>query len=143
MIRDLIKKADLILLAVLLIAGLSASFALSRSGTGGGQVTIKSAGKTIGTYSLKENRTLFITKDGHISDCDGTDSQGETGYNILQIRDGKADMISADCHNHDCVNHRPISKDGENIICLPHKVVAEIVADDSANENDSVDIIVK
>ncbi|MBQ1395330.1 MAG: NusG domain II-containing protein [Lachnospiraceae bacterium] len=138
MIRDLIKKADLILLAVLLIAGLAASFALARSGTDGGQVTIKSAGKTIGTYSLKENRTLLITKDGHISDCDGTDSQGETGYNILQIRDGKADMISADCHNHDCVNHRPISKDGENIICLPHKIVIQIEKEKGDDGYDSL-----
>ena len=138
MIRDLIKKADLILLAVLLIAGLAASIVLARSGKGGGQVTIKSAGKKIGTYSLKENRTLFITKDGHISDCDGTDSQGETGYNILQIRDGKADMISADCHNHDCVNHRPISKDGENIICLPHKIVIQIEKEKGDDGYDSL-----
>ena len=138
MIRDLIKKADLILLAVLLIAGLAASIVLARSGKGGGQVMIKSAGKTIGTYSLKENRTLFITKDGHISDCDGTDSQGETGYNILQIRDGKADMISADCHNHDCVNHRPISKDGENIICLPHKIVIQIEKEKGDDGYDSL-----
>ena len=138
MIRDLIKKADLILLAVLLIAGLAASFALARSGTGGGQVTIKSAGKKIGTYSLKENRTLLITKDGHIFNCDGTDSQGETGYNILQIRDGKADMISADCHNHDCVDHRPISKDGENIICLPHKIVIQIEKEKGDDGYDSL-----
>ena len=138
MIRDLIKKADLILLAVLLIAGLAASIVLARSGKGGGQVTIKSSGKTIGTYSLKENRTLLITKDGHIFDCDGTDSQGETGYNILQIRDGKADMISADCHNHDCVNHRPISKDGENIICLPHKIVIQIEKEKGDDGYDSL-----
>ena len=138
MIRDLIKKADLILLAVLLIAGLAASIVLARSGKGGGQVTIKSAGKKIGTYSLKENRTLLITKDGHIFDCDGTDSQGETGYNILQIRDGKADMISADCHNHDCVNHRPISKDGENIICLPHKIVIQIEKEKGDDGYDSL-----
>ena len=138
MIRDLIKKADLILLAVLLIAGLAASIVLARSGKGGGQVTIKSAGKKIGTYSLKENRTLLITKDGHIFDCDGTDSQGETGYNILQIRDGKADMISADCHNHDCVNHRPISKDDENIICLPHKIVIQIEKEKGDDGYDSL-----
>ena len=138
MTKDLIKKADLILLAVLLIAGLAARFALARSGTGGGQVMIKSAGKTIGTYSLKENRTLFITKDGHIFDCDGTDSQGETGYNILQIRDGKADMISADCHNHDCVDHKPISKGGENIICLPHKIVIQIEKEKGDDGYDSL-----
>lgn len=126
MMKDLIKKADLILLAVLLITGLTASFAVARSGADGGKVVITCAGKKIGTYSLDENRTLLITKDGRISDSDQTGPQGETGYNILQIQDGKADMITADCLNQDCVNHKPISKGGENIICLPHKIVVEI-----------------
>ena len=138
MTKDLIKKADLILLAVLLITGIAASFTVARSGAGGGQVTIKSAGKTIGTYSLDENRTLLITRDGHVSDCDETDSQNETGYNILKIQGGKADMISADCHNHDCVNHKPISKGGENIICLPHKIVVEIEKEKGDDGYDSL-----
>ena len=85
-----------------------------------------------------DKRSDQKSKDGHISDCDGTDSQGETGYNILQIRDGKADMISADCHNHDCVNHRPISKDGENIICLPHKIVIQIEKEKGDDGYDSL-----
>lgn len=138
MTKDLIKKADLMLLAVLLIVGLAASFAVARSGAVGGLVTIKCAGKTIGSYSLDENRTLLITKDGHVSDGDKADSQNETGYNILQIQDGKADMISADCHNHDCVNHKPISKGGENIICLPHKIVVEIEKEKGDDGYDSL-----
>ena len=138
MTKDLIKKADLILLAVLLIAGLAGSFAVARSGAGGRQVTIKCAGKTIGSYSLEENRTLLITKDGHVSDGDETDSRGETDYNILQIQDGKADMISADCHNHDCVDHKPISKGGENIICLPHKIVIQSAREKGDDGYDSL-----
>lgn len=138
MTKDLIKKADLILLAVLLIAGLAASIVLARSGKGGGQVMIKSAGKTIGTYSLEENRTLLITRDGHVSDCDETHPTGEIDYNILQIQDGKADMISADCHNHDCVDHKPISKGGENIICLPHKIVIQIEKEKGDDGYDSL-----
>ena len=126
MIKDLIKKADLILLAVLLVTGLTASFAVARSGAGGGQVVIKSAGQTIGSYPLGEDRTFMITKDGKVSDYDKTGSQKKAGYNILQIKDGKADMIEADCHNQVCVDHKPVSKGGENIICLPHKIVVEI-----------------
>lgn len=138
MIKDLIKKADLILLAVLLIAGLAASIAFARSGAVGGLVTIKCAGKTTGTYSLEENRTLLITRDGHVSDCDETQPPDETNYNILQIQDGKADMISADCHNHDCVDHKPISKGGENIICLPHKIVIQIEKEKGDDGYDSL-----
>ena len=47
-------------------------------------------------------------------------------------------MISADCHNHDCVNHRPISKDGENIICLPHKIVIQIEKEKGDDGYDSL-----
>ena len=35
-------------------------------------------------------------------------------------------MESSDCHNQVCVNHKPISRSGESIICLPHKVVVQI-----------------
>ena len=138
MIKDLIKKADLILLAVLLITGLAASLAIARSSAVGGQVVIKKAGETIGTYSLDEDRTLCITKDGKVSDYNKTDSQNETGYNILQIQDGKADMITADCHNQVCVDHKPISKGSEAIICLPHKIVVEIVKEKGDDGYDSL-----
>ena len=46
--------------------------------------------------------------------------------NILVIKDGKAFIESADCKNQICVNHKPISKTGETIVCLPHKVLVEI-----------------
>ena len=39
---------------------------------------------------------------------------------------GTVKMESSDCHNQVCVNHKPISRSGESIICLPHKVVVQI-----------------
>ena len=35
-------------------------------------------------------------------------------------------MKSSDCRNQVCVNHAPISRSGESIICLPHKLVVRI-----------------
>lgn len=41
--------------------------------------------------------------------------------NVLVIKDGTAFIKSADCPDKICVHHRPISKVGETIVCLPHK----------------------
>ena len=51
-------------------------------------------------------------------------STGE--YNILEIRNGKADIIEASCPDQICVHHRSIELNQENIVCLPHQLVVEI-----------------
>lgn len=48
------------------------------------------------------------------------------GTNILQIKEGKADMTEADCPDKLCVHQKAVSKNGESIICLPNKVVIEV-----------------
>lgn len=47
-------------------------------------------------------------------------------YNVLVCRDGEIQMIQSNCPDLICVHHGAVSKTGENIICLPHKVVIEI-----------------
>lgn len=49
------------------------------------------------------------------------------GYNILVIKDGKADITEASCPDKVCVNQHAVSKTGEAITCLPNKTVVEIV----------------
>ena len=49
------------------------------------------------------------------------------GYNILVIKDGKADVTEASCPDKICVNQHAVSKTGEAITCLPNKTVIEIV----------------
>ena len=46
--------------------------------------------------------------------------------NRLVIEDGKAYISYADCPDKICVSHRKISKEGETIVCLPHKLVVSI-----------------
>ena len=38
-----------------------------------------------------------------------------------------------------CVRHRPIDRSGDTIICLPHKLVAEITAGADSNPNEEID----
>ena len=90
----------------------------------GAQVKITVDGTLYGTYPLDKEQEIAIEKDGVVT-------------NRLLIRDGVADMIEADCPDKLCVHQKAISKTGETIVCLPNKVVAEIVGSDES-ELDSV-----
>lgn len=48
------------------------------------------------------------------------------GYNILVIKDGKADVTEASCPDHVCVDQRAAGRTGEAITCLPNKTVITI-----------------
>lgn len=60
----------------------------------------------------------------------------ETGYNLVSVTDGAVVMEAADCRDQICVHHKPISSKGESIICLPHRLVVEIVG----GENKAVNV---
>ncbi len=53
--------------------------------------------------------------------------------NIVEISNGEARMLSADCPDKICVNHKSISKQNDTIVCLPNKVLITVV---SETEND-------
>jgi hypothetical protein len=59
------------------------------------------------------------------------------GKNTLRIKDNAVSMKTADCPDQICVRHKPISRSGETIVCLPHKVVVEITGE----EDTDVDIV--
>lgn len=48
-------------------------------------------------------------------------------FNLLAVSEEDVWMEAADCRDQICVHHIPISGGGESIICLPHRLVAEIV----------------
>ena len=58
-----------------------------------------------------------------------------TGYNLISVTGGKIVVESADCKDQICVRHKSVSSKGESIICLPHRLVVEIVGDDIPDES--------
>ena len=84
--------------------------------TDGNTVNIIVDGEIYGVYSLDENMIVEILT-----------GESKTNKNIIVISDGKAYVSEADCPDGICSEHRPISHNGESIICLPHKVVIEVV----------------
>ena len=91
------------------------------------QVTVD--GTVIGEYPLERDDTIRI--------------EGIGGNNTLKIRDGQADMTDADCPDKICVNHATISDVGESIVCLPHRVVVEIVSSDGETDNADFDVMTR
>lgn len=105
------KKKDWMLIMIIVCVAAGAFFLnFFLRDTGSGNVIVKVNGQIEGTYSLREDQ--MITING--------------GSNILQIKNGKAEMTEADCPDLLCVYHRAISANGESIICLPNKVFVEI-----------------
>lgn len=92
----------------------------------GDAVKVMVDGEVCGTYLLSQN----ITKDIRTGD------NGEH-LNRLVIKDGKAYMETATCPDGICVDHAPIFRDGESIVCLPQRVVVTVVTN-----KDNVDIVV-
>lgn len=61
----------------------------------------------------------------------------EYGYNLIIINNGMVDMIESDCPDQVCVNAKKISNPGESIVCLPNKLIIQIIG----QEEDGVDAI--
>ena len=61
----------------------------------------------------------------------GTGDDAERGENRVVIHDGTVTVESANCGNQVCVQHDPIDAAGEQIVCLPHGMVVEVVAEES------------
>lgn len=117
------KKADFILIAVVaVIVGVILFFLYGVNNDAGTYVQIEVDGKIVETLPIDTDTTREITSD-------------ENGTNTLIIKDGYAKMTEANCPDGLCMNQKRISRNGESIICLPHKVVVSVV-----NENDSEQI---
>lgn len=108
------KKYDIIIGAVAIAAaGMLYFSGILRPEGEGAKVVVTVDGDVFGEYSLNEDMQVKI--------------DSEDGFNSFEIKDGRVDMYEADCRDGICVDHSPISLNGETIICLPHKVVVEVV----------------
>ena len=110
--KQYIKKADIILLIVLVLVGLASTAYVAMSRSGGDTVIIEQNGDLYGKYSLFEDRTITI--------------EGKHSTNIVTIADGSVTMAKSTCKNQVCVRHGAIAATGESIICLPNRVVVRI-----------------
>ena len=120
-----LRKADLILLAVVLALGAVLAAVLLRS-SGGGVAQVRVAGVVTASYPLDEDASYTITG-------------ANGGTNLLVIEDGSARIEEASCPDGVCVHTGRVRRDGQSIVCLPNQVVVEIVSETAENSS-GVDI---
>ena len=84
------------------------------------------------TVNGKRGDTVEVVVDGIVTASFTIDSdteyrvETEQGWNIIKIKGGKVSVTESDCPNQICVRHKEISKSGESIICLPHRLIVRI-----------------
>lgn len=59
-------------------------------------------------------------------------------YNLLEIDGDRIRIKEANCGDQICVRRGWASKNGETIVCLPHKMVIEIQASDGSETDDLI-----
>jgi hypothetical protein len=120
-------KNDIILIGVLLLALLLVGGGVLLFQKPGDVVVVTVDGSVMGTYSLLEDLTLPIHT-----------GEGGEQVNVLVIKDGEAYVQSASCPDGICAAHKPISRQGESIVCLPHRVVVTVQCTEQQNAPDIV-----
>lgn len=109
------KKGDyFVLAAVVIIAAAGFFIGFLQASKDAGTVTVTVDGELFGEYPLDKDAEITVNSPD--------------GVNVLIIKNGKADVISADCPGGDCVSQRAIGKNGEMIVCLPHKVIITVTS---------------
>ena len=110
------KKNDILLIGAILVLALSAYVGISifqGENTYNAKAVVLIDGEEYGSFPLDTDVVERIELP------DGS-------YNVLAIKEGKADVTEASCPDGVCVNHRAVSKQNQSITCLPNKLVVEI-----------------
>lgn len=101
---------DMILIALILLIGLSVLFAYNLTKTDGNFARVYVDNDIVGEYPLD--------KDAEYSIGDGK--------NVLCIEDGACYMKYAECPDKWCIKQGKCNMVGQRIVCLPNRVMIEI-----------------
>ena len=122
------KKNDVILGGGILVIALVLFLVMHLTrNEAGNQIRITVDGTVYGTYSLEKDQVIEVKENDF--------------YNRIRIQDGAAYMEEANCPDGYCEEQGKISGRTQTIVCLPHKLVVEVLdADGLENDSTSEDV---
>lgn len=133
-------RADILLIIGCLLTALFLGIFFTVSRRTGNMVSISYDGIELYRMNLDERNgidtgsqtqyylILFTEKEAHVSHyTDRPELLDDQSYNLITVTNGMVVMEAADCRDQICVHHRPIMSERESIICLPHKLVVEML----------------
>lgn len=123
--RSTLRSRDAALLIFIIIgAGIVGTVMwFMRNGQTADKVSVKVDGRVVYSDTLTKDTELNV--EGF-----------EGGYNHVVINGGKVSVTDADCPDKVCINSGEIEKNGQTIVCMPHRMVVEI--EGSGEKIDSV-----
>lgn len=108
--NDIILISIFLITAILFLVGYNLFFHKK-----GNYVQVTADGRLVENLPLDVDTTITI--DGY-----------NNGQNVLQIKDGYASIIEADCPDKLCQKQKKIRYNGETLVCLPHKVIVSVIS---------------
>lgn len=109
----MVKKGDIILLVSIIVLAVALFLCFFLFKTDGKQVVITVDGEVFGRYSISTDQEIEV--------------KTKRGVNIVAIYDGKVSVTQADCPDKYCVSHVAVNETGETVVCLPHRMIVEVV----------------
>ncbi|MDR1422663.1 MAG: NusG domain II-containing protein [Coriobacteriales bacterium] len=128
------RRSVVVVVGIFVVALLA--WSATAFGVGGGKPTEVGQDGQDGTAPLDTHFIVRITDgDGMIHELPldqnaRLEVSTALGSNLIAISDGMATVEEADCPGGDCIRQRSINTPGQTIICLPHRLVVEIVQSD-------------
>jgi hypothetical protein len=117
-----IAPFDMLVIAALVVAAII-FFPLMQSHAGT-DAAIYRDNTMVARYPLDENRIFSV--------------QGAVGEMSIEIRDGHVRVKASACPRSLCVQHTPVSKPYEGIVCVPNHVLVQIESKGLAVQTDAV-----
>ena len=105
---------DICLIIAIALVGLCLLLFSGSKAVPGSVVGVEVDGKKVADYSLSSDGVYVLNG----------------GTNTLEIRDGKARIVDADCPNMHCVRQGWIGSEGQSIVCLPNRLIVSITGSD-------------
>ncbi len=128
--KRFLTKWDIgILLFLILIGTMITAWIYRPSNASGNSVEIRQNGAVIKTLPLDKDTEETLTFENGAS-------------NTFYIRNKTVSMKAANCGDHTCIRTGEIAHPGESIVCLPHRLVLQIVTRGEKNAPETPDAIV-
>ena len=126
-----IRKGDIIVILGLIVLSFGLNFAIYKASSNykGDMLVVEQDGKVIKKLPMDKDTEYTVNYGGH--------------YNTIVIKDKKAYIKEADCQDQICTHMHPIEKEGQTIICLPHRLYLELESHGDKKKNeDAIDKVV-
>ena len=120
------KPLDFILVICLMVASFTPFLLLGGEHGTSRQAQLRVKSQVIKTFDLTKDQTYTY------QDADGD-------INKIEVRDGRIAIVYANCGDQICVRKGFINQTGQTIVCLPHKLVIEVMPSGNDDENRIID----